>query len=325
DAFVGRTRSELEAGIVQTKSDIVEEVDALVCRTRSELEAGIVQTKSEIEEKIRKEANAIISSMNQDIQNKAWLASILDNRLEGYESISLSSDLHSDYEGTNYFVFEEIFRGSREDIKERQSALVRIFDECKDVLDIGCGRGEFLELLREMGVDGHGVDINEDMVNYCKSKGLDVKRIDAMTYLEGIEDKSLGGVFLDQVVEHLQSDYLVKMLGLCYKKLKYGHHIVVETVNPLSLSSLANFYIDLTHKRPVHPETLKFLFESVGFREIEVKFLSPLPDKIKLSKISPDCIKDESDRRLINTYNSNIDILNNILFGAQDYIIIGKK
>ena len=72
---------------------------------------------------------------------------------------------------------------------------------------------------------------------------------------------------------------MVKLLGLCYKKMKYGHHIVVETVNPLSFYSLANFYIDLTHVRPVHPETLRFLLRAVGFREVEARFFLPVPDE----------------------------------------------
>jgi len=325
EAKVGQARSEIEAGIAKLDSGIEERIEAEIDQTKSEIEAGIAQLDAGIEKSVRSEANAVISAMNQDIQNKAWLASILEGRLGDYENVPLSSDLHSDYEGINYFVFEEMFRGSREEIKKRQSAFIQYFDKSGNVLDIGCGRGEFLELLKERGICARGIDVNKDMVDYCKSRGLDVEMVDAVTYLEKIEEKSLDGVFVDQVVEHLQSDYLVKMLGLCYKKLKYGHFIVVETVNPISFYSLANFYMDLTHVRPVHPATLRFLLGSVGFREIEVRFFSPVPDEERLKRVELEGEKKELMRRFAEIYDQNVDMINSVLYGAQDYAIIGKK
>ncbi|MCK4732419.1 MAG: class I SAM-dependent methyltransferase [Methanophagales archaeon] len=228
-------------------------------------------------------------------------------------------------EAMNFFVFEEKFRGAREDIKERQLKFLEYSQGCKNVLDIGCGRGEFLEISKENGINAKGIDINEDMVGYCQSKGLNVEKADAIEYLEKIEDKSLDSIFLDQVVEHLEAKYLIKLLELCYKKLKFGYYIVIETVNPLSLTSFANFYLDLSHKKPIHPETLKFLFESVGFREIEVKFFSPIPDEYKLKKVGIGENIGEKGREIIEAYNYNIEKLNGILYGYQDYAVIGKK
>jgi len=118
---------------------------------------------------------------------------------------------------------------------------------------------------------------------------------------------------------------MVKLLGLCNKKMKYGHHIVVETVNPLSFTSLANFYIDLTHVRPVHPETLRFLFGVVGFREVEVRFFSLVPDEGRLKMVEQEEVDEESKNRFETIYNKNIAIMNSVLFGAQDYAAIGKK
>lgn len=326
---VGEARAEIEdeirRRIIRIDSTVDERIDAKVGQTRSEIEAGLSQLDSGVEERVRREANAVVSAMNQDIQNKSWLATILEGRLKDFEDVPLSSDLHSDYEGINYFVFEEAFRGSREDIKERQTAFVRYFERSKNVLDIGCGRGEFLELLRDAGIGGCGIDINEDMVEYCRSRGLDVERIDAVTYLESIEDKSLDGVFIDQVVEHLRPDYLVKMLGLCYKKLKYGHYIVAETVNPLSFTSLANFYLDLTHVRPVHPKTMRFLLGSVGFREVEIRFSSPVSEACQLRKGHANHGMDGDMQEYALICNQNVDLLNGILFGAQDYAVISKK
>jgi SAM-dependent methyltransferase len=232
--------------------------------------------------------------------------------------------MKSEFNGLNFFIFEDRFRGSREEIKKQQSNFVNYFEGCKNVLEIGCGRGEFLELLRENGIMGHGVDVDGDMVDFCASKGLNSEKIDALSYLEKIDDNSLDGIFLDQVVEHLDPEYIIKMLRLCHKKLNYGYYILIETVNPLSLVSLANFYLDLSHKKPIHPETLKFLMVSVNFNEIETKFFSPVADEARLRKINAD-VADESNRKLIEVYNYNIDMLNNILYGSQDYVVIGKK
>ncbi len=225
----------------------------------------------------------------------------------------------------NYFRFEEQFRGSREDIKQRQSNFINYFTGCSNVLDIGCGRGEFLELSKEHGIGAKGIDIDDTMVDYCLSKGLNVVKDEAISYLEKLDDKSLDGIFIDQVVEHLEPDYLINLLHLCFQKLKYGYYIFVETVNPLSLVSFANFYIDMTHKKPIHPETLKFLLTSVGFRDLDTKFFSPVSEEARLQKVPLNSDMEEWAKKDLDIYNHNIEKLNNILYGAQDYAVIGKK
>ncbi len=193
------------------------------------------------------------------------------------KSVSPSSTSKEDI---NYFLFEERFRGSREDITQRQLTFLPYFEKCSRVLDIGCGRGEFLEILKDHDIGGIGVDSDPDMVAYCRSRQLEVANSDAIAYLETLEDKSLDGIFIDQVVEHLEPDYLIRLLALCHQKMKFGYYIVIETVNPLSFVSFVNFYIDMTHKRPVHPETLQYLLNASGFRECEKKFFSPVPDEV---------------------------------------------
>jgi O-antigen chain-terminating methyltransferase len=163
------------------------------------------------------------------------------------------------------------------------------------------------------------------MIAYCRTRQLPVIQSDAITYLEQLEDLSLDGIFLDQVVEHLEPEYLIRMLALCHRKLKSGGFLVAETVNPLSFASFVNFYIDLTHKRPVHPLTLQFLAESAGFKENEVRFYSEIPDEVKLQKIPvPEKIA-ESKRNSLLIYNNNVELLNNLMWGPRDYAIIGKK
>jgi 2-polyprenyl-3-methyl-5-hydroxy-6-metoxy-1,4-benzoquinol methylase len=283
-------------------------------------EESISLVRKDLEQKM----SGFISRMNTDITSKAWLAHLLEQRIvQGISSLEKSP--LGEEEGVNYFTFEEHFRGPRQEIKDRQTVFLPYFEQCSCVLDIGCGRGEFLEALREKGVNARGIDTDSDMVAYCRSRNLDVLQEDALTYLHSLEDKSLDGIFIDQVIEHVETEYLIRMLRLCHQKLKHGYYMVIETVNPLSFVSFVNFYIDLTHRRPIHPETLKFLTASCGFREIEVMFSSAVPDESRLHRIPPGLNKDTTSLREIDIYNHNIDLLNNLLFGAQDYAVAGKK
>ena len=278
--------------------------------------------RTEMDCMIDKKINLLMGELKEDIENKAWLASIIDRRKAS--DIFLDED-HSQEPEINYFLFEERFRGPREDVKEKQQGFVHYFLKCRNVLDIGCGRGEFLELLSENAIEAKGIDIDPNMISYCRSKGLNVEMKDAISYLSTLEDKALDGIFLDQVVEHLEPEYLVKLLDICHKKLNYGYFIIIETVNPLSLFSFINFYIDMTHKKPLHPNTLKFLLAAMGFRDIEAQFFAPIAKEAKLKRLEN--IQDATDQEKykLEIYNRNIDILNNLLFGPQDYAVMGKK
>lgn len=278
-----------------------------------------------IEEKIDSRLSGLFSQAGVDNHSRTRLAHLLEERLQnGLSPAGTTSEPDSPAE-TNYFLFEERFRGSREDIKQRQLAFLPYFENSSRVLDIGCGRGEFLELLRDHNRGGIGVDLDEDMISYCRTRQFEVIQSDAITYLETLEDESLDGIFIDQVVEHLEPDYLISMLALCYRKLKSGYYIVAETVNPLSFSSFVNFYIDPTHKRPVHPLTLQFLVESAGFRDNEIQYFSAIPDEMKLQKIPvPEKIS-ETGQISLRVYNSNIELLNTVMWGPRDYAIIGRK
>jgi 2-polyprenyl-3-methyl-5-hydroxy-6-metoxy-1,4-benzoquinol methylase len=227
-------------------------------------------------------------------------------------------------DGLNYVAFEDKFRGSRQEIKEKQTIFIKYFEGCKNVLDIGCGRGEFLELLKEHDIGGCGVDIDEDMVAYCNSLELDAKKIDAISHLSQLKDESLDGVFIDQVVEHLDPSYLTRMINLSNKKMAPGAHIIIQTVNPLSLVSLANFYIDMSHKKPVHPETLKFLVQSAGFGETVLQFYSPVEESRQFRQIDAAGLE-EKERKVIEVINQNIKMLNCVIYGPQDYAVIAKK
>lgn len=295
-------------------------------QVRNDVNTLLSQLKNEIREENEERIHSLVLAMSDDIKKKAWLSNLLDER--NAHALSQTERLlqppHTDT-GINYFVFEEKFRGAREEIAQRQTAFLRYFEGCKNVLDIGCGRGEFLETMRKNGIGARGVDLDETMVDFCRSKGLEVQLEDAFDYLEKLEDASLDGIFIDQVVEHLEPAYLVRLLKICFQKIKYGFYIIAETVNPLSFSSFANFYIDLSHIKPVHPETLKFLLESTGFREVRPVFSSPLPETMRLQKLVLNEGVTDIERHQVDVYNRNIEMLNNTLYGAQDYAMIGKK
>ncbi|MCR4431951.1 MAG: methyltransferase domain-containing protein [Tepidanaerobacteraceae bacterium] len=212
-----------------------------------------------------------------------------------------------------YHTFEHYFRGSEDLIKERQKKYVmdikKAYDKCGGyILDIGSGRGEFLELCSQEGISAKGVDINDVMVEDCQKKGLDVINADGISYLTNIPDESLCAVTAFQVIEHLTHDQLLSLLQLALLKLKPGGVIILETVNVDSILSLKNFYSDLTHLKPIPPATLRFLLEAVGFKNVDIVYSSPVPDDVKLAG------EDE-----------NTSKLNMLLFGDQDYAVKGWR
>jgi len=322
--------AQIDGKIEQSQSTIFAQVDDKIVQSQSTISAQvddkIVQSESKISSDIGEHVLHVVSAMNKDIENRAWLAGILEDRISKGKEGRYDERAATQNGGLNYFVFEELFRGSRDDTKGKQSKFVKYFEGCRNVLDIGCGRGEFLELLVEHGISGRGIDIDEDMVRFCKSRDLKAEKLDAIDYLSQLEDKSLDGIFIDQVVEHLDPDYLIRMISLCYTKMLFGGYIVIETVNPLSLVSFANFYIDMSHKRPIHPETLKFLIRAAGFREAVAQFYEPVGEDRRLRPIDVKALgEEEEERRAADLINRNTEVLNNIIFGPQDYAVIGKK
>ena len=165
-------------------------------------------------------------------------------------------------------------RGSTADVRERQRPYVEDFRDAAPVLDVGCGRGELLGLLRDAGIEARGIDADADMVAYARGEGLEVEQADALAHLERIPDASLGGIFAGQVVEHLPPAVLFRFLELAARKLRPGGPLIAETINPLSPLALRSYFADLTHAQPLVPETLALLARQAGFREVETRFLN---------------------------------------------------
>jgi SAM-dependent methyltransferase len=230
-----------------------------------------------------------------------------------------------------YAGFEDAYRGSEDEIRERMRDYVPLFAGAADVLDVGCGRGEFLALLREHGVAARGVDLNVEMVERCQAKGLDVVAADVVSYLSGLDDAALGGLMASQVVEHLQPDDLMRVLELAARKLRPGSAIVLETINPTCWSAFFESYIrDPTHVRPVHPDTLRYLLIANGFAGVEIQWRSPYPAEAKLARIAGgvpgvDLADDPRLDAVACTVDRNTDHLNALLFGARDYAAVARR
>jgi SAM-dependent methyltransferase len=176
----------------------------------------------------------------------------------------------------DYFLFENQFRGPREEVRRRQSVYVPYFKDQGPVLDIGCGRGEFVELLTAEQIPVTGIDANPDMADFCQELGLPVVRDEAMPYLGRQDDHSLGGIFLGRVVEQMSPDAFVQLLSLCWAKLRKGGVLVVQAINPLCPRACEDFFVDPTRVRPVHPDLLRFLFESQRLTILESIYTSPV-------------------------------------------------
>jgi SAM-dependent methyltransferase len=221
-----------------------------------------------------------------------------------------------------YVGFEDAFRGSPEQIRSRLADYVSIFAGAADVLDIGCGRGEFLALLREQGVTGRGIDLNDAMVEVCRDKGLDATKADALSYLRALPDGALGGLFAAQVVEHLEPAYLTNLLEAAFEKLRPGAPIVLETINPACWFAFFESYIrDITHVRPLHPDTLKFLLIASGFGQIDIRYRVPYPEHEKLQPIAASGALGDS----AETLNANVSKLNRLLFTHLDYAAVARR
>ncbi len=175
-----------------------------------------------------------------------------------------------------YYLFENIFY-DKSIINRIQKEYVKFIpDSSKCFLDIGCGRGEFLEILKENNIKVKGVEVNSFEVNILNNKGFDVINTDGISYLME-SSENFCGISAIQVVEHMSFDYLYKFVHIAYERLIEGGILILETLDPQNIENLKYFYTDLTHIRPIPNLSLQFLCEKAGFKNI--KLCKSLPNK----------------------------------------------
>ena len=254
-------------------------------------------------------------------EHTARAASVAPASSDGAAAVSAASSSVETL-SHKYVGFEDAFRGSSDDIQARLRDYLPIFAGTSDVLDVGCGRGEFLALLRESGVGGRGIDLNDAMVAVCREKGFEAIKADALSYLRGRPPGSLGGLFAAQVVEHLEPAYLTRLLEAAFDALRPGAPIVLETINPACWFAFFESYIrDITHVRPLHPDTLKFLLVASGFQQIDIRYSAPYPEHEKLQPLGPSPQLGDS----VDTLNANVEKINRLLFTHLDYAAVGRR
>lgn len=222
------------------------------------------------------------------------------------------------YSKIDYFDFENHFRGTVQNVKNRQKMYIPYFKDCGRVLDIGCGRGEFLELLKENDINAMGVDLYQEYAEYCCMKNLEVVCADGIDYL--MQCEKLDGIMAAQLVEHLDINQIVTLCETAYEKLNEGGVFIMETPNPRALSIYVNeFYMDPSHVKPVHPETLKYLLEKAGFSNTEIIYTQVS----RVDKTIPE-LKSESITNL-QEFNAGMKEVADLLYGSRDYAIVARK
>jgi len=264
------------------------------------------------------------------LTHKELINSFLQKLAEQQDNVTVKSEERDDLIGLiaqRDTLFEDEYRGSSADIRARQMMYLPHFEGKAPIIDLGCGRGEFLELLREKGIMGTGVETNPDLITICQEKQLHVVRKDAIEFLADQADESVEGIFCAQVIEHLPPKLRISLLNLAFRKLKPECTLIVETVNPLSVYALSqSYFADQSHQPPVHPEAIHFIAQSCGFKNVEIRFLHPVPEEKLLQKVNPDEIKCQPKiAPLITALNNNVGKLNSLLFGYQDYALIANK
>ena len=214
-----------------------------------------------------------------------------------------------------YISFEDKFRGSRTDIKQRLEYYLPVVkehlkDENSLAIDVGCGRGEWIELLKENSIKAKGIDLNRLMVKESLRYGLDAVYSDAIVYLKTLESDSIDLVSGFHIVEHLPFEILISLFDESFRVLKKGGMIIFETPNPENIMvGSCSFYTDPTHINPIPPVTLEFLAQNRGFSDVAIHRLHPLKEPVYI---------DDKNSQDINT----------LVFSStkeQDYSIIGYK
>lgn len=251
-------------------------------------------------DRIRTEYETIIHAEIRMLRQKAALSKV-DGA--GAQPASLASELQR----LDWLKFAEKFRGAEDYVKERQRIYADRFRGLNGVLDVGCGRGELLQVLNDAGITARGIDLSEECVALCRAKALEAEKADLFEHLRDQADASLGGIVCSQVVEHLPPERVPELVRLAHAKLRPNGMFAVETPNPECLAIFAtHFYLDPTHTRPIPPPLMAFYFEEAGLGRIEVERLYPAVETMPSLAALPEDFRKE-------------------FFGSLDYAIFGRK
>jgi len=232
-----------------------------------------------------------------------------------------------------YVSFEDEFRGSDDAIAARLQQYLPLFAGASDVVDIGCGRGEFLAALKGAGIRARGVDANAEMAAVARARDLDVVHGDALAFVAALPPESIGGAIATQVVEHLEPSYLLRLIDALARALRPNAPIVLETINPACWLAFFSSYIrDFTHVRPLHPDTLRYLLRAHGFSRVALQYSAPVAEQMKMKTIDlPAEILSSADpfavelSRIAHALNANAAILTCLMFTGRAYAAVAYR
>lgn len=227
-------------------------------------------------------------------------------------------DIREQLSPFQYADFEQRFRGGHEAVKNQLQRYIPLFTGHTPVLDLGCGRGEFVSMLLEAGMEARGYDLSLSMLKEAQKNNLPCHQGDILEILKQSESGSIGGIFSAQVIEHIPTETLRQLVNEAFRVLRPGGILLLETVNPLSLFAYSRiFLLDTTHQSPLHPEFMRYLLKSCAFDEVEVLY-GDLPEQERLELLPPAAPESA-------ILNQNTDKLNRLLFGSSVYAVKGIK
>lgn len=318
NALRERLESETTAG--RESLERLDSLESLTAALHSDLETVSVNLRNN---------NAVIERLSADDEFVKLKLTVIEKGMKNRRNVPAANNVSSsvpvsvttvecqdsEYDNIDYFDFENHFRGSIDSIKKAQEIYLEYFRDKTNVIDIGCGRGEFLSLMKDNGITARGVDIYEPYADYCNMKGLSAVCGDGVDFLS--KQESVDGIFVGQVVEHLKTEEIIRLCSIAYEKLLEGGCIVIETPNPTSLAIYTNaFYIDPSHIKPVHPLTMKYFLEKAGFTEIKIVYTEHSRPPFEIPELN---IEGAGE------FNSAMKNVSELLYGSQDYAVIATK
>ena len=304
-----------------TQSELSERIDLTThhAREQDELQARYAVELQALRVQVEKQIDDLIERLQKSRMDLAQQETRLSRLLEGATVTSSTSSTpaqpsHPEQDhllDSLYFSLEDVLRGTTEQIKEEVKVYLPVLENAgisSEILDVGCGRGEWLQVLREAGFQARGIDTNRILIQQCKELSLDVEEREALEFLGSLPDGSLNAVTAFHFAEHLPLETLVRFLDETGRTLKPGGLIILETPNPENLLvGSCNFYLDPTHKNPIPIPTMKLLLEARGFRCEEVLKLHA----VSSTKIE---VKDQLTSHL-----------NHFLYGPMNYAVVARK
>ncbi len=320
-ATLGQAETRLTSACQSSASALWQELSTVEKRQREEMVGLGAQLRQEMEQNqnaLRDDIRRMQEQLTAEIRG---LRSELQAGLKSVQDL-LAAEHAPVEEAFDYFEMEEKMRGDEESVRLRQAVYVPYFSNRGPVLDLGCGRGEFVRLLLASGIDARGVDRNARMVAHAQAQGAPVVQADFFPYLQEQADGSLGGVFCAQVAEHLTPQRLLALLRLAHRKLRPNGVAIFETQNPQCLFSIAGyFWMDPSHRHPIHPRQLLFLAENEGFARTDVLWLNECSAEARLPRL-PDG-RSAAPRR--KEFDAAVDRFNQYFLGPADYAVVAWK